>query len=184
MGHCNINDILKLEHIVEGMKITGKTKLDCETCILGKMSQYRNRVADERASTPLELIHSDLAGPITPVAMGGFRYVMSFIDDYSGAIFLYLLQKKSDLISATERFLADVAPYGNIKRLRSDNGTEYTSNEYQSLLIRHRIKHERSAPYSPHENGTAERSWRTLFAWVVVYCWMLNFQKKCGHMLS
>ena len=163
LGHCNLDDVLKLENIVDGMRIIGKTKLDRDTCILGKMTQYRNRAADERASAPLELIHSDLAGPISPVARDGFKYAMSFIDDYSGAIFVYFLQKKSDSVSATERFLADVASYGNIKRLRSDNGSKYISNEYQSLLIRHRIKHERSAPYSPHENGTAERGWRTLF---------------------
>ena len=163
LGHCNTNDILKLENVVDGMKITDKNNFDCDTCILGKMTQFRNRGEDERASAPLELVHSDLAGPITPISLDGFKYAMSFIDDYSGVIFVYFLKKKSDSVAATERFLADIAPYGDVKRLRSDNGTEYTSNEYQSLLIRHRIKHERSAPYSPHQNGTAERGWRTLF---------------------
>ena len=64
LGHCNMNDILKLENIVDGMKITDKTKLDCDTCTLGKLTQYRNRAANERASAPMELINSDLAGRI------------------------------------------------------------------------------------------------------------------------
>ena len=47
--------------------------------------------------------------------------------------------------------------------MRSDNGGEYISNKFKSLLTRHGIKHELSAPHSPHQNGTAERNWRTLF---------------------
>lgn len=82
---------------------------------------------------------------------------MSFIDDYSGVIFLFFLKKKNDAVTATERFLADVTPHDNVKKLRSDNDTEYTAKEFQSLLIRHRIRHEQSAPYLPHQNGTAER---------------------------
>ena len=163
LGHCNINDVLKLENVVDGMKITDKTNFDCDVCTLGKLAQFRNRTPDARASAPLELVHTDLAGPISPVARDGFRYAISFIDDYSGVIFLYFLKQKSDTVAATERFLADAAPYGEVKRLRSDNGTEYTSKEFQSLCVRNRIKHEQSAPYSPHQNGTAERGWRTLF---------------------
>ena len=100
---------------------------------------------------------------------------MIFVDDYSGCSFTYFLKEKSE---ATERFLADTNPYGKVKtfnfhadvfpageteRLRSDNGGEYISNEFKSLLTRHGIKHELSAPHSPHQNGTAERNWRTLF---------------------
>jgi len=69
----------------------------------------------------------------------------------------------SDTVVATERFLANVSSFGTVKRLRSDNGTEYTFKELQSLCVRNRIKHERSAPYSPHQNATAERGWCTLF---------------------
>ena len=54
LGHCNLTDILKLEHVVNGMEITGKTKFECETCIMGKMTQFRNRTADARTSAPLE----------------------------------------------------------------------------------------------------------------------------------
>lgn len=50
-----------------------------------------------------------------------------------------------------------------MKCIRSDNGTEFTGQEFQSLLSKNSIRHEFSAPYSPHQNGTAERNWRTLF---------------------
>ena len=78
-------------------------------------------------------------------------------------MFVYLLRKKSDTIIATRNFLSDVAPYGNVKCLRSDNGTEFSNNDIQNLLLENKIKHEFSAPYSPHQNGTAERAWRSIF---------------------
>ncbi len=46
---------------------------------------------------------------------------------------------------------------------RSDNGTEFMSRDFQALLTKNKIRHETSAPYSPHQNGTAERGWRTLY---------------------
>ena len=158
LGHCNMSDVFKLESVVEGMKITTKAKLECDTCVQGKMSQYRNRELDRRATSPLQLVHSDLAGPITPESKDGHTYAMVFVDDYSGALGVYFLKNKSDAVRATEQFLADTAPYGIVKRLRSDNGGEYISEEFKSLLLKNHIKHEFSAPYSPHQNGTAERA--------------------------
>ena len=73
------------------------------------------------------------------------------------------LKNKNDTIQATEKFPADTAPYGKIKCVRSDNGTEFMGENYQELLSKNGIKHETSAPYSPHQNGTAERNWHTLF---------------------
>ncbi|KAK3881424.1 hypothetical protein Pcinc_014144 [Petrolisthes cinctipes] len=127
------------------------------------MTQYRNREPDEKATEKLELIHCDLAGPIDPPARERFKYAITSVDDYSGVIMVYFLKHKSDTVAATERFLADSAPYGHDKKIRTDNGTEFTSAEFRSLLVKNCIKHEFSAPYSPHQNGTAERSWRTLF---------------------
>ena len=74
----------KLEGVVEGMKITDTGYFRCDVCVMGKMSQHRSREPDERATYPLELVHCDLAGPVDPTAKDGFRYALSFVDDYSG----------------------------------------------------------------------------------------------------
>lgn len=63
-------------------------------------------------------------------------------DDFSGTVSVYFLKSKSDAPMATERFLADSAPYGSVKSIRSDNGTEYTSNTFQTLLRNRGIRHE------------------------------------------
>ena len=66
---------------------------------------------------------------------------------------IYFLRQKSDTLEATEKFLADAAPYGKVKRLRSDNGGEFISQGFRTLLRKHAIRHETSAPYSLHQNG-------------------------------
>ena len=163
LGHCNLQDIFALENVVDVMRVTGKKEFDCETCVMGKMTQPRNRKPDTGATMPLELVHCDLAGPIDPIAREGFRYALAFVDDYSGMIMIYFLQNESDTLRATEKFLADLSPYGKVKSIRSDNETEFTSQAFENLLIKHSIKHERSAPYSPHQNGNVERVWRSIF---------------------
>ena len=163
LGHCNYGDVQKLENVVEGMNISNYDEVECTVCTKGKMCQFRNRSPDERATAPLDFVHCDLAGPIDPVGRDGFKYALSFVDDYSGIIMVYFLKCKSDTPEALQQFLADAAPFGRVKRVRSDNGTEFTSHKFKSILRENRIRHETSAPYSPHQNGTVERAWLSLF---------------------
>lgn len=66
---------------------------------------------------------------------------------------------KEKFYQTINMFPADTAPYGRVKCFRLDNGTVYTRRGYQDLLLKHGIRHETSA----HQNGTAERNWRTIF---------------------
>ena len=101
------------------------------------------------------------------MAKGNFRYVINFVDDFTGTCFVYFLKQKSDATTALEKFLCDIAPYGKVNyvttRFRTDNGGEYIAKDFEKTLIANNIRHEFSAPYSPHQNGTAERNWRSLF---------------------
>ena len=162
MGHCNKEDVLKLPNVVNGINITDSDKFTCETCIKGKFAQYRNRYPDLKAKHVLDVVHCDIAGPIDSVALNNFRYVINFVDDKSGYIFDYCIKNKSDAKYALKQFLADSSSYGVVKCLRSDNALECKCNDFESLLLENRVKHEFSSPRSPHQNGTAERSWRSL----------------------
>ena len=75
-------------------------------------------------------------------------------------------------MAATKGLLSDCAPFGKINRLRSDNGTGFTSKEFQSFMMENKIHNEKSAQHSPHQNDTAERDWRTLFE--MVRCLLLE----------
>ena len=54
------------------------------------------------------------------------------------------------------KYLADITPYGHVKCLWTDDGTEFTTEPFQRLFVLNRIKHEQSAPYSLHQNGIVE----------------------------
>ena len=71
-----MNEVFKLEDVVEWMKIRSKSKRECGTCVQGKMSQYQNRELNHCATAPVQLVHSDPAGPITPVLREGHKYAM------------------------------------------------------------------------------------------------------------
>ena len=91
-----------------------------------KYGQYRDREADHRAKGPLELVHCDLAVPVGPAAKDGFKYTLSFVDDFTGINFKYLLKQKSDTVEATETFLAAIALFGKVKRRFSTLVTSFS----------------------------------------------------------
>lgn len=86
----------------------------------------------------------------------GYRCTQSFTDDYSGTMLVYFVKSKGDTVQATEKFPADIEIYGEVNCIHSDSSTEFMSQDFQALLMKNRIRHETSAPYSPHQNGTAE----------------------------
>ena len=184
MGHCNFQDLQKLQNVVEGMKIADEQQCGCATCTQGKMCQTRSRKQDERAKIPIEFVHCDLAGPIHPVARDGFKYALCFVDDYTGFNKVYFLKQKSDTLEAMQKFLVDIAPFGKIKQIRTDNGTEFKSKNFESLFRKNLIRYETSAQYSPPQNGTVERMWRSLFE--MARCLLLESEMKkvFQHMLS
>lgn len=92
VGHRNYEDVLKLQKVVNGMQVKGKAlkpDKECEICIQGKFTQTQSRDPDTRAEAPLQMVHTDLAGPIQNESIDGYQYVQSFTDDYSSAIFVY-----------------------------------------------------------------------------------------------
>ena len=130
------------------------------------------------ATKPFAKVYTDVAGPISPTAREGFRWVIIFTDEFSGCLFTYFMKNKSDTVAAMKKFFADISPYGKVeamdfdehaitsgevKDLRSDNGGEYISKETEEIPVQMQIKHYYTSPYSPHQNGRAERNWRTLF---------------------
>ena len=83
---------------------------------------------------------------------GSGRSVLAarYDNDDSGLTLLYFLKHKSNTLLATKKYLAGVAPYGYVKCLRTDNGTVFTSEPFQRLLVLNRTKHNQSACYFPH----------------------------------
>jgi len=137
----------------------------CETCVHTKQQQKVIRTQASRTSTPFELVHSDLCGPIRH-SIGGAQYYIIYIDDCTRYTEVYfLITKTAEEISAKFRhYQAWVETQGyRIKRFRSDNGSgEYSNSVFLRLLGEKGITFEPSPPYTQHKNGTAERMIRTL----------------------
>ena len=83
-----------------------------------------------------------------------------FVDDSSGVSMVYFLKAKSDTCEATKKFSADIAPFGQIKTLRSDNGTEFTCSGFESLLVQNKDRHESTKMVLLSEGGGRCSSWR------------------------
>jgi transposase InsO family protein len=120
--------------------------------------------ANWRASEKLQLIHSDLCGPITPTTVSNKRYILTFIDDFSRKTWLYLLAEKGETFEKFKHFKTKVEKETgmSIRCLRSDRGGEYTSQVFQEFCSTQGIKRQFSTSYTPQQNGVAERKNRTL----------------------
>ena len=104
---------------------------NCDICIQVKMSNDRNTTLDYKATKIRALVHSDLAGPIQPLAKNGYKYVINFIDDYSGLTMLFFKTRVRHFACYDE--ISDIGPYSHVKCLWTDNGTEFTSEPFSMV---------------------------------------------------
>ena len=134
----------------------------CVHCLNGKMHQFPFPTFDFHASSPLELVHSDVWSPAPVTSTNDFLYYVLFVDVYSKFTWLYLLKYKSDVLDVFKYFKATVENQLNskIKILRTDNGGEFTFNAFKLFCSSHGITHQFSCPHTPQQNGVAERKHR------------------------
>ncbi|KAK0607649.1 hypothetical protein LWI29_018134 [Acer saccharum] len=136
----------------------------CESCLEGKMTKRTFSAKGARATKCLGLIHTDVCGPMSTQARGGYEYFITFTDDYSRFGYVCLMRHKSDAFDMFKAFKAEVENQleKHIKILRSDRGGEYLSGEFQQYLIDNGIVSQFFAPGTPQQNRVAERRNRTL----------------------
>jgi transposase InsO family protein len=97
---------------------------------------------------PLELLHMDLFGPIAYISIGGSKYYLVIVDDYSCFTWVFFLQEKCQTHETLKRFLRRAQnEFGlRIKKIRSDNGTEFKNSQIEGLIEEEGIKHEFPLP--------------------------------------
>ncbi|GMF18160.1 unnamed protein product [Phytophthora fragariaefolia] len=139
----------------------------CAGCCMGKMraDDYpRHPEKLVKSAGVLALVHTDVMGPMQTRTPGGCTFGVTFIDDYSRHVTVYFMKAKSEVLSKFKIYKAAIenATGKTIKRLRSDNGGEYTDKLFKAYLNRNGIKHDKTVPYTPQQNGLAERINRSL----------------------
>jgi transposase InsO family protein len=106
----------------------------------------------------------DLFGPIAYISIGGSKYCLVIVDDCFRFTWVFFLQEKSQTQKTLKGFLRRAQnEFGlRIKKIRSDNGTEFKNSQIEGFLEEVGIKNEFSSPYTPQQNGVVERKNRTL----------------------
>ncbi|MBW0566654.1 hypothetical protein O181_106369 [Austropuccinia psidii MF-1] len=113
---------------------------------------------------PLECIHMDLCGPVSPLSKGKNRYILQIVDGYSHFRFSYLLSQKSLAAEAFKAFKAYAETQTNyrVRQVVTDNGGEFIGNNFKTLFANEGIECLLTAPHTPQQNPFAERANRTL----------------------
>ncbi|KAI5333503.1 hypothetical protein L3X38_023634 [Prunus dulcis] len=166
-GHLNERSMKLLENqgMVHGLPHLEQMSVVCAGCMLGK--QHRDSFPLEstwRASYPLELVHTDICGPMKTDSISGNKYFLLFTDDCTRMSWVYFLRNKSNALECFRKFKAmtELQSGFKIKGLRSDRGGEFLSNEFNSFCAEVGIQRQLTVAYSPQQNGVAERKNRTV----------------------
>ena len=167
-GHRYTTAIKELadNQLATGIKISDCGRnIVCEDCIKGKLARITFPKESQTVThAPLELVHTDVGGPMQERTPGNKRYYLTIIDDYSRYTFLHLMGHKGEAAGLIKQFVKMPKTQFNKvpKIIRSDRGREYVNNDLQAFLKNEGIRAQYTAPYSPQQNGVAERKNRSL----------------------
>ncbi|KAJ0865267.1 putative RNA-directed DNA polymerase [Helianthus annuus] len=164
-GHLHEQGLKQLSdnNMVYGLPEIGTWPMICEGCVYGKQTRNSFPKHAWRSTRVLELVHADLC--TMPVrSLGGSKHFLLLTDDYSRMSWVYCLHKKAEAFERFKIFKIKVEKESGQKigTLRSDRGGEFCSTEFNSFCDEHGIKRHLTAPYTPEQNGVAERKNRTV----------------------
>jgi transposase InsO family protein len=161
----NLNKLLKGEHILGLTNVHFEKNRICSACPAGKQVGAPHPAKNVLTTTrQLELLHMDIFGPVAYVSIGGNKYGFFIVDDYSQYTWVFFMKDKSKAHEIFKKFATRAQNEFDvkIKRVRSDNGTEFKNTNIEEYLDEEGICHELSVPYTPQQNGIVERKNRTL----------------------
>ena len=164
--HLGEDNVRKLEKMADGIKLDKNTSVGvCSFCLEGRQTRQPSHEPSDKDNKPLDLIHSDTSGQISPTSTGGANYYATFTDDATKMSCIAPMETKSaaEMLEKFKEFKAEVENQlgRKIKRLRTDGGGEY-KKAFGKYLKEQGIVHEKTVPYSPDQNGVSERVNRTI----------------------
>ncbi|GBO41020.1 Retrovirus-related Pol polyprotein from transposon TNT 1-94 [Araneus ventricosus] len=145
---CEVEGIGNIDFIIQDIK--GKAT---------RTSLKKNYVYKRVTKSVLDKVHMDLWGPAPVNSLGGSKYFLSIIDDFSRKIDVFTLKSKSEVFSIFKEYLSRVQRElgRKLKSIRTDNGLEFCHKDFETFLRNLGIKIERTSFYTPELNGIAER---------------------------
>lgn len=164
LAHQNFNHVERILKNSNINYIKDKNSSFCDACCLGKQHTIPYHISTSQVKDVCEVISADLCGPMEINSLGGCRYFLLLKDHYSKFRKIYFLKNKGNIASILKEFftLAKRDTGREVKFFRSDRGTEFMNRDVQNVLKDFGIRHQKSAPYCPPQNGRIEREMRTV----------------------
>jgi transposase InsO family protein len=164
-GMKQLNKLVKHD-LVRGLKdVTFEKDKLCSACQARKqVGNTHPKKSIMSTSKAFELLHMDLFGPTTYTSIGGNKYGFVIVDDFTRYTWVFFLVDKSDMFATFKSFTKRVHNEfeTTIKKVRSDNRSEFNNIRIDELCEEFGIRHQFSAKYTPQSNGLVERKNRTL----------------------
>ena len=170
MGHIGVKALEQLSKATKGSTDINSQDLAnykedaCDTCIQAKQTAKISRETSEPTEKYLDKIYSDICGPVSPQTPSHYRYYASIIDDATRWATICLMQTRDQLIKSiiNWQIAEERQTELKLKRFHSDNALEYKA--LGDILAEKGVNTTYSTPYSPQQNGHAERFNLTIFS--------------------
>jgi hypothetical protein len=176
MGHIDPKSLKKMvDHgQLEDIDTVTGTPRFCEPCVLGKMRKQPFKHKGQHATHPLQVVHSDVGGPVSPPDRYGNQYWITFTDDYGRFPWIYFMKKKSEALSVFRQWKHNVETFFKteigelhlslnwLDFFQTDNSTEYLNALFKAELSCGGTIHHTTAADTPEQDGLAERMNQTL----------------------
>ncbi|XP_071712432.1 uncharacterized protein [Rutidosis leptorrhynchoides] len=136
----------------------------CEVCLRAKQSREPFPLSEHVSVSLGDLIHVDLWGPYKVTSREGFKLFLTIVDDYTRAVWVYMLKSKDDVFENLVNFINLIHTRFDkkIKIVRSDNVIEFVNNQTKNFFDTKGIIHQTTIAYTPQQNGIVERKHRHL----------------------
>jgi hypothetical protein len=163
MSKLGMTELMK-RNLLNGC--TSSSMKFCEYCIFGKHKRVKFNTSVHTTKGILDYVHADLWGPSRKPSLGGAHYMLTIIDDYSRKVWPYFLKNKDDTFAAFKNWKVMIERQTDrkVKLLRTDNGGEFCSDAFNDYCRQEGIVRHHTIPYTPQQNGVAERMNRTIIS--------------------
>ncbi|KAJ9542306.1 hypothetical protein OSB04_028812 [Centaurea solstitialis] len=168
LSHLNFKTLnqLCINNLVIGLPDFRYTKVSlCSACEKGKQTRasFKSKQISS-ISSPLQLLHMDLFGPVNVQSIAGKKYTLVIVDEYSRYTWVFFLRSKSDAPEEIILFARKMERLNNltVRSIRSDHGTEFKNSTLETFFDQKGISQNFSSVRTPQQNGVAERRNRTL----------------------
>lgn len=165
LGHISFPNLRKVTFLSTGIKLKENSEMAfCDICARAKQTRMPFTKERTRATRVLEIVHTDVCGPIDPPTWDDKHYFVTILDDFTHFAAIFPIKGKFEVADTVIEYLEQCQNKWNIKtfKIRSDNGKEFSNATLINWCKKNGTVLDFTAPYSPQQNGKAERLNRTI----------------------